>query len=117
MGMGVFIAGGGSLAAITIPALLQSWFSGSHGFPLSHWFVWLVVVILVCARLAYLGVEISSRVLLLLSGVGVGSIVVLDLSILVQNGLHGLLWSSPDRREPSSWPRRPALTSGRSVVP
>jgi hypothetical protein len=44
--------------------------------------------------LAYLWVEISSRVLLLLSGVGVGSIVVLDLSILVRNGLHGLLWSS-----------------------
>jgi amino acid transporter len=94
MGMGVFIAGGGSLAAITIPALLQSWFPGSHGFLLSHWFVWLVVVILGCATLAYLGVEISSRVLLLLSGIGVGSIVVLDLSILVRNGLHGLLWSS-----------------------
>jgi amino acid transporter len=94
MGMGVFIAGGGSLAATTIPALLQSWFPGSRGFLLSHWFVWLVVVILVCATLAYLGVEISSRVLLLLSGVGVTSIVVLDLSILVRNGLHGLLWSS-----------------------
>jgi len=93
-GMGVFIGAGGSLAATTIPALLQSWFPGSHGFLLSHWFAWLVVVILVCATLAYLGVEISSRILLLLSGVGVGSIVVLDLSILIRNGWHGLLWSS-----------------------
>jgi amino acid transporter len=94
MGMGVFISGSAALTAITIPALLQSWFSGSHDFLLSHWFVWIVVVILVCATLAYLGVEISSRVMLLLSGVGIGSIVVLDLAILVRNGLHGLLWSS-----------------------
>jgi amino acid transporter len=77
--------------------LLQNFFGlVEPGTPfLSHaWWGWALLLAAVVFGLSWLGIQISARVLLALTAIGVTLLVVLDLIILAKGGAHHWAWSS-----------------------
>lgn len=60
----------------------------------NQWIGWALVYTAIILILSYRGVQISARVLLALTSIGVGLLLVFDLIILVKGGAHGIAWSS-----------------------
>jgi amino acid transporter len=88
--------------------LLQMFFAAA--LPNEHWlygqwWVWAVVAGLVLHYLIHVGVQISVRILLAMSAIGILSVLVFDVAILFQGGAHGIAWSSflPWRGGGPSW--------------
>ncbi len=65
----------------------QTWLSSS-------WVLWAVIITPLILLAVYFGVQVSVRLLLTLTAIGVAAIVVLDLAILFRGGVGGIRWSS-----------------------
>ncbi len=77
--------------------LLQNFFglvATGHPVLYSAWWGWAFILLAVVAAISYLGIQISARVLLALTAIGVTMLVILDLIILAKGGAHGWAWSS-----------------------
>jgi amino acid transporter len=82
---------------ISAAFLLQNFFglvAPSHAF-LSHaWWGWALILTGVVFVISWLGIQISARILLALTAVGVTMLMILDIIILAKGGAHGWAWSS-----------------------
>jgi amino acid transporter len=77
--------------------LLQNFFSlvaTSHPFLYTSWWGWALLLGGLLVLISYLGIQISARVLLALTAVGVTMLLILDIVILAKGGAHGWAWSS-----------------------
>jgi amino acid transporter len=77
--------------------LLQNFFGlvePSHPFFSHAWWGWALLLTAIVAGISYLGIQISARILLLLTAVGVTMLLILDLIILAKGGASGWAWSS-----------------------
>jgi amino acid transporter len=77
--------------------LLQNFFglvAPHHAF-LSHaWWGWALILGAVLVAISWLGIQISARILLALTAIGVTMLLVLDFIILGKGGANGWAWSS-----------------------
>lgn len=60
----------------------------------SSWVPWAMILTPMVLLAAYFGVQISARLLLVLTALGISAVVLLDLLILAQGGPAGIAWSS-----------------------
>src|SRR5919199_593508 len=77
--------------------LLQNFFSlvaGGHPFLYSAWWGWALLLAGVLVVISWLGIQISARVLLTLTAIGVTLLLILDLIILAKGGANGWAWSA-----------------------
>jgi amino acid transporter len=77
--------------------LLQNFFSlvaAGHPFLYSSWWGWALLLAAVAFLISYLGIQISARVLLTLTAIGVTMLLILDVIILAKGGADGWAWSS-----------------------
>jgi acyl-CoA reductase-like NAD-dependent aldehyde dehydrogenase len=90
---GLIIAAAFLLQALCSPDLLNI------GFMADQW-VWTAVALaMIVLGISYVGVNITARVLLTLTTVGVGLLLVFGFIVLAKGGAHGLAWTtfSPER--------------------
>ena len=77
--------------------LLQNFFSlvaAGTPFLYSAWGVWALILAALVFAISWLGIQISARVLLALTAIGVAMLLVLDVIILAKGGAHGWTWSA-----------------------
>ena len=77
--------------------LLQNFFGlvAPHSGFFSHaWWGWAVLLGGVVFVVSWLGIQISARILLALTAIGVTMLLILDVIILAKGGAHGWAWSS-----------------------
>ncbi|MEN3340879.1 MAG: hypothetical protein V7644_283 [Actinomycetota bacterium] len=77
--------------------LLQNFFSlvaAGHPFLYSAWWGWALLLGGVLVAISWLGVQISARVLLALTAIGVTLLLIFDVIVLAKGGAHGWAWSS-----------------------
>jgi amino acid transporter len=77
--------------------LLQNFFglvAPHHTFFSHAWWGWAVLLALVMFVISWLGIQISARVLLALTAIGVTMLLILDVIILAKGGAHGWAWGS-----------------------
>src|SRR5919205_1204179 len=77
--------------------LLQNFFGlvlPHHPFLWHAWWGWAFLLAGVVFLISWLGIQISARILLALTAVGVAMLLVLDLIILGKGGAHGWAWGS-----------------------
>jgi amino acid transporter len=77
--------------------LLQNFFGlvePSHPFLYHAWWGWALGLTAAVALISYLGIQISARVLLALTAIGVTMLLILDIIILAKGGANGWAWSS-----------------------
>jgi amino acid transporter len=77
--------------------LLQNFFGlvlPHHPFLWHAWWGWAFLLAAVVFLISWLGIQISARILLALTAVGVTMLLILDLIILAKGGAHGWAWSS-----------------------
>ena len=77
--------------------LLQNFFglvAPGTGF-LSHaWWGWALILAAAVFVISWLGIQISARILLALTAIGVTMLLILDIIILAKGGAHGWAWGS-----------------------
>jgi amino acid transporter len=85
-------------ALLVASAFLMENFFGlvapDQGWLADQWVGWAIVLGAVVLALSYFGVQISARVLLALTAIGVVALVVFDVAVLAQGGADGLAWSA-----------------------
>src|SRR5436190_2038107 len=77
--------------------LLQNFFSlvaAGHPFLYSAWWGWALLLAAVMGAISWLGIQISARMLLTLTAIGVTFLLILDVIILAKGGANGWAWSS-----------------------
>jgi amino acid transporter len=77
--------------------LLQNFFglvAPHHPFFYTSWWGWAFLLGGLLVAISYLGIQISARVLLALTAIGVTMLLVLDIVILAKGGAHGWAWGS-----------------------
>jgi amino acid transporter len=77
--------------------LLQNFFGlvAPHAGFFSHaWWGWALVLAAVVFVVSWLGIQISARILLALTAIGVSMLLILDIIILAKGGAHGWAWGS-----------------------
>src|ERR687885_1415931 len=77
--------------------LLQNFFGlvlPHHPFLWHAWWGWAFLLAAVVFLISWLGIQISARILLALTAVGVTMLLILDLIILAKGGADGWAWSS-----------------------
>jgi amino acid transporter len=77
--------------------LLQNFFglvASHHPFLYTSWWGWALVLGAALVVVSYVGIQISARILLALTAIGVSMLLVLDVFILAKGGLHGWAWGS-----------------------
>jgi amino acid transporter len=77
--------------------LLQNFFglvAPKHPFFYTSWWGWALLLGALLIVLSYVGIQISARVLLGLTAIGVAMLLVLDIVILAKGGAHGWAWAS-----------------------
>jgi amino acid transporter len=77
--------------------LLQNFFGlvAPHSGFLSHaWWGWALILAAAVFVVSWLGIQISARILLALTAIGVTMLLILDIIILAKGGAHGWAWSS-----------------------
>src|SRR5919199_5977355 len=77
--------------------LLQNFFglvTPDHPFLFHAWWGWAFLLAGVLVVISWLGIQISARILLALTAIGVTMLVILDVIILAKGGAHGWAWSS-----------------------
>ncbi len=82
---------------ISAAFLLQNFFSlvaGGHPFLFHAWWGWAFLLGAVVFAVSWFGIQISARILLALTAVGVTMLLVLDVIILAKGGAHGWAWAS-----------------------
>jgi APA family basic amino acid/polyamine antiporter len=90
-------------ASFQFPVILGDWFNLPQqlGLPWSNVTVWAVVVILALTALNHVGIVVSGRVQLLLTGIPVGLLLAACLGVLGQHGVEGGAWGAAGDFE---WP-------------
>ncbi|GAB4005411.1 APC family permease [Nocardioides ultimimeridianus] len=94
LGIGMVVA---PATFISSAFLTQNFFASvapSQHWLSSSWVPWAIVLTPLVMMAAYFGVQISARLLLVLTALGIASIVLLDLVVLAQGGKDGIAWSS-----------------------
>jgi amino acid transporter len=66
----------------------------AHPFFYTSWWGWALGLTAIVAGISYLGIQISARILLALTAIGVTMLLILDLIILAKGGASGWAWSS-----------------------
>src|SRR5689334_3874612 len=77
--------------------LLQNFFQlvlPHHPFLFTSWWGWAFILGAVVMAISYFGIQISVRLLLALSAIGVTLLLLLDVVILAKGGAHGWAWAS-----------------------
>lgn len=77
--------------------LLQNFFGlvePHHPFLYTSWWGWAFLLGAALVAVSYFGIQISARILLALTAIGVTMLLVLDAFILAKGGLHGWAWGS-----------------------
>ena len=77
--------------------LLQNFFglvTPSHPFLYHAWWGWALLLTGIVAVISWFGIQISARILLALTAIGVTMLTILDLIILAKGGANGWAWSS-----------------------
>jgi amino acid transporter len=77
--------------------LLQNFFGlvAPHAGFFSHaWWGWALILAGVVFVVSWLGIQISARILLALTAIGVTMLLILDVIILAKGGAHGWAWAS-----------------------
>ena len=77
--------------------LLQNFFGlvePSHPFFSHAWWGWALLLTAIVAAISWLGIQISARILLALTAIGVTMLLILDIIILAKGGAHHWAWSS-----------------------
>jgi amino acid transporter len=77
--------------------LLQNFFglvAPSHTFFSHAWWGWALLLAAAVFAASWFGIQISARILLALTAVGVTMLLILDIIILAKGGAHGWAWSS-----------------------
>jgi amino acid transporter len=77
--------------------LLQNFFGlvAPHAGFFSHaWWGWALALAAVVFVISWLGIQISARILLALTAIGVSMLLILDIIILAKGGAHGWAWAS-----------------------
>jgi amino acid transporter len=77
--------------------LLQNFFglvAPAHPFLYHAWWGWALLLTAVVAAISYFGIQISARVLLALTAIGVTMLTILDIIILAKGGANGWAWAS-----------------------
>jgi amino acid transporter len=77
--------------------LLQNFFglvAPSAGFFSHAWWGWALVLAAAVFAISWLGIQISARILLALTAIGVTMLLILDVIILAKGGAHGWAWGS-----------------------
>jgi amino acid transporter len=60
----------------------------------SNWIFWAAVLGVAVITLSYFGIQLSARILLTLTAIGVTMLIVFSVLILAKGGAHGLAWKS-----------------------
>src|ERR687884_777649 len=82
---------------ISAAFLLQNFFSlvaPHHAFFFSAWWGWAFLLAALVFLISWLGIQISARILLALTAIGVTLLLILDVIILAKGGAHGWAWAS-----------------------
>jgi amino acid transporter len=82
---------------ISAAFLLQNFFSlvaPHHPFLYSAWWGWALLLAGAVFLISWVGIQISARVLLALTAIGVTMLLILDVIILAKGGAHGWAWAS-----------------------
>ena len=77
--------------------LLQNFFglvAPHHPFFFSSWWGWAFILAAAVFVISWLGIQISARILLALTAIGVTLLMILDIIILAKGGAHGWAWAS-----------------------
>jgi amino acid transporter len=77
--------------------LLQNFFglvAPHHPLLYTSWWGWALLLGAAVVALSYFGIQISARVLLALTAIGVTMLLILDIVILAKGGAHGWAWGS-----------------------
>jgi amino acid transporter len=77
--------------------LLQNFFglvAPHHPLLYTSWWGWALILGAAVVALSYFGIQISARVLLALTAIGVTMLLILDIVILAKGGAHGWAWGS-----------------------
>jgi amino acid transporter len=77
--------------------LLQNFFglvAPHHPLLYTSWWGWALILGGAVVALSYFGIQISARVLLALTAIGVSMLLILDVVILAKGGAHGWAWGS-----------------------
>ena len=77
--------------------LLQNFFglvASHHPFLYTSWWGWALILGGLLVAVSYLGIQISARILLALTAIGVTLLLVLDIFILAKGGAHHWAWAS-----------------------
>jgi amino acid transporter len=77
--------------------LLQNFFglvAPHHPLLYTSWWGWALILGGAVVALSYFGIQISARVLLALTAIGVSMLLILDIIILAKGGAHGWAWGS-----------------------
>ena len=77
--------------------LLQNFFGlvePHHPLLYTSWWGWALILGGAVVALSYFGIQISARVLLALTAIGVSMLLILDVVILAKGGAHGWAWGS-----------------------
>lgn len=77
--------------------LLQNFFglvASHHPLLYTSWWGWALVLGAALLIVSYLGIQISARILLALTAIGVTLLLILDIVILAKGGVHGWAWAS-----------------------
>jgi amino acid transporter len=77
--------------------LLQNFFglvASHHPFLYTSWWGWALVLGAALVAVSYVGIQISARILLALTAIGVTMLLILDVFILAKGGVHGWAWGS-----------------------
>ncbi len=81
-------------AQFQLPVVMGAWFHWPTdiGLPISPEAFWATVVIVGLTAVNHIGIVISGRVQLLLTGIPIGILLAASLGVLGQNGVHGGAW-------------------------
>src|SRR3954471_14950980 len=82
---------------ISAAFLLQNFFglvAPHHPFLYSAWWGWAFLLAGAVFLISWLGIQLSARILLALTAIGVTMLLILDVIILAKGGAHGWAWAS-----------------------
>jgi amino acid transporter len=82
---------------ISAAFLLQNFFAlvaPHHAFFYNAWWGWALLLAGTVFVISWLGIQISARILLALTAIGVTLLLILDVIILAKGGAHGWAWAS-----------------------
>ena len=94
LAVGVIFVAGLTIASAFLIQLLCSPALLDIGFLGDQWVYTAIVLAAIIFLISYLGIQVSARVLLALTAIGVALIVIFDVILLAKGGANGLVWGA-----------------------